>query len=43
MKRIVPIPGFESYNANLYRQAASVAVKQCEGLEVVLKERSPIK
>lgn len=35
MKRIVAIAGFESFNANLYRQAAQMAIKRCEGLEVV--------
>ena len=35
MKRIVAIAGFESFNANLYRQAAEVAMAQCEGLEVI--------
>ena len=35
MKRIVAIAGFESFNANLYRQAASRAVKRCEGLDVI--------
>ena len=35
MKRIVAIAGFESFNANLYRQAAEMAMARCEGLEVV--------
>ena len=35
MKRIVAIAGFESFNANLYRQAASRATARCEELEVV--------
>ena len=35
MKRIVAIAGFESFNANLYRQAAEMAMAQCEGLEVI--------
>ena len=35
MKRIVAIAGFESFNANLYRQAARVAMERCEGLEVI--------
>ena len=35
MKRIVLIAGFESFNANLYRQAAEMAIARCEGLEVV--------
>jgi magnesium chelatase subunit H len=34
MKRIVLIAGFESFNANLYRKAAELAVSQCQGLEV---------
>ena len=48
MKRIVAIrrlgvsliAGFESFNANLYRQAGEMAMKRCEGLEVIFKERS---
>ena len=35
MKRIVAIAGFESFNANLYRQAAQMAMAKCDGLEVV--------
>ena len=35
MKRIVAIAGFESFNANLYRQAAEMAMERCEGLEVI--------
>ena len=35
MKRIVAIAGFESFNANLYRQAAKMAMARCEGLEVI--------
>ena len=35
MKRIVAIAGFESFNANLYRQAAQMAMARCEGLEVI--------
>jgi magnesium chelatase subunit H len=35
MKRIVLIAGFESFNANLYRQAAEMATARCEGLEVI--------
>ncbi|MEM9220154.1 MAG: magnesium chelatase subunit H [Cyanobacteria bacterium P01_F01_bin.150] len=35
MKRVVLIAGFESFNADLYRQAADLAQAQCEGLEVV--------
>ena len=38
MKRIVLIAGFESFNANLYRQAANMATARCEGLEVILKK-----
>ena len=34
MKRIVLIAGFESFNANLYRQAADMAVSRCPELEV---------
>jgi len=36
MKRIVAIARFESFNANLYRKAAEMAMAQCEGLEVIL-------
>ncbi len=36
MKRIVLIAGFESFNANLYRQAAKIAVARCEELEVIV-------
>ena len=35
MKQIVAIAGFESFNANLYRQAGEMAMKRCEGLEVI--------
>jgi magnesium chelatase subunit H len=35
MKRIVAIAGFESFNANLYRQAAKMAMANFEGLEVI--------
>ena len=35
MKRIVAIAGFESFNANLYRKAAEMAMGRCEGLEVI--------
>ena len=35
MKRIVAIAGFESFNANLYRQAAEMAMARCEGLEAI--------
>ncbi|MEM7594409.1 MAG: magnesium chelatase subunit H [Cyanobacteria bacterium P01_A01_bin.83] len=31
---MVAIAGFESFNANLYRQAAQMAMASCEGLEV---------
>lgn len=34
MKRIVLIAGFESFNADLYRKAAELAVSECQGLEV---------
>ncbi|MEG4445378.1 cobaltochelatase subunit CobN [Microcoleus sp. AT9_B5] len=34
MKRIVLIAGFESFNAELYRKAAQLAVAGCQGLEV---------
>ena len=34
MKRIVLIAGFESFNAELYRKAAELAVSGCQGLEV---------
>ncbi len=36
MKRIVLIAGFESFNANLYRQAASMATARCAELEVII-------
>ena len=36
MKRIVLIAGFESFNANLYRQAANIATAKCEELEVIV-------
>ena len=36
MKRIVLITGFESFNANLYRQAANIATARCEELEVIV-------
>jgi len=35
MKRIVAIAGFESFNANLYRQAGEMAMANCEGLDVI--------
>lgn len=34
MQRIVLIAGFESFNANLYRQAAQIATSRCRELEV---------
>jgi len=34
MKRIVLVAGFESFNADLYRQAAAVAQSRCGELEV---------
>lgn len=34
MKRIVLIAGFESFNADLYRKAAQLAVSGCQGLSV---------
>lgn len=34
MKRIVLIAGFESFNANLYRQAAEIANSRCPELEI---------
>jgi magnesium chelatase subunit H len=36
MKRIVLIAGFESFNANLYRQAGVMATARCEKLEVIV-------
>ena len=36
MKRIVLIAGFESFNANLYRQAAELATSRCSELEVTV-------
>ncbi|MGL5942498.1 MAG: magnesium chelatase subunit H [Waterburya sp.] len=36
MKRIVLIAGFESFNANLYRQAAEMATARCGELEVIV-------
>ena len=36
MKRIVLIAGFESFNANLYRQAAELATARCEELKVTV-------
>jgi hypothetical protein len=40
MKRIVLIAGFESFNGNLYRQAAEMATARCEEVEVIFEERS---
>jgi magnesium chelatase subunit H len=34
MKRIVLIAGFESFNANLYRQAAQISTSRCNELEI---------
>ena len=34
MKRIVLIAGFESFNADLYRQAAELATKRCPELDI---------
>ena len=34
MKRIVLIAGFESFNADLYRQAADWATKRCPDLDI---------
>lgn len=34
MKRIVLIAGFESFNADLYRQAAKIAVERCRELDI---------
>jgi magnesium chelatase subunit H len=34
MQRIVLIAGFESFNANLYRQAAQIATSRCRELEI---------
>ena len=43
MKRIVLIAGFESFNANLYREAASVAASGCQELEIhVFSDRALI-
>ncbi|MGB5637314.1 MAG: magnesium chelatase subunit H [Waterburya sp.] len=36
MKRIVLIAGFESFNANLYRQAAEMATGRCRELEIIV-------
>ncbi len=35
-KRIVLITGFETFNSNLYRQAATKAVSRCPDLEVIV-------
>ena len=41
MQRIVLIAGFESFNANLYRQGAHLATSRCQELEVqVFSDRS---
>ncbi|MEG3437576.1 magnesium chelatase subunit H [Pannus brasiliensis CCIBt3594] len=41
MKKIVLIAGFETFNADLYRQAARIASSRCPGLEVtVFSDRS---
>lgn len=41
MKRIVLIAGFESFNADLYRQAAKLVTSRCQDLEVtVFSDRS---
>ena len=34
MKRIVLIAGFESFNADLYRQAADLAYSRCPELDI---------
>ncbi|OLP18135.1 magnesium chelatase subunit H [Leptolyngbya sp. 'hensonii'] len=36
MPRIVLIAGFESFNADLYRQAAQTAQERCPGLEILV-------
>ena len=36
MKRVVLVAGFESFNVDLYRQAADLAQARCDGLEVVV-------
>ncbi|MEA5519884.1 magnesium chelatase subunit H [Limnoraphis robusta] len=36
MKRIVLIAGFESFNADLYRQAAHLASERCQDLEIAI-------
>jgi len=36
MKRIVLIAGFESFNADLYREAAKLAQKRCLELEIIV-------
>ncbi|MGL5872034.1 MAG: magnesium chelatase subunit H [Xenococcaceae cyanobacterium] len=36
MKRIVLIAGFESFNADLYRQAAKLAHSRCSELEIIV-------
>jgi len=36
MKRVVLVAGVESFNADLYRQAAEMAQERCDGLEVLV-------
>ncbi|MGK7931654.1 MAG: DUF3479 domain-containing protein, partial [Microcystaceae cyanobacterium] len=36
MQRIVLIAGFESFNADLYRQAAELATSRCPDLEIIV-------
>ncbi|ACB49962.1 magnesium chelatase, subunit H [Crocosphaera subtropica ATCC 51142] len=41
MSRIVVITGFESFNLDLYRQAAQLAQSRCEGLDIqIFSDRS---
>jgi magnesium chelatase subunit H len=43
MKRIVLIAGFETFNADLYRQAAKIAMDRCTDLEIsIFSDRSLI-
>ena len=35
-KRIVLVTGFETFNSNLYRQAATKAISRCQDLEVIV-------
>ena len=35
MQRIVIITGFESFNSNLYREAAQLARSRCPDLEIL--------